>query len=131
MLVLNKVDRALLELQVSKEELFQSFSRTIESVNVVIATYQDRAVDNWQVAPDKGTVAFGSGLHGWGFTLRQFARKYAAKFGVNEEKMMLKLWGEHYFNPSTKKWTTSSRDAEGNELERAFNQFVLDLVEVI
>jgi elongation factor 2 len=125
-LVLNKVDRALLELQISKEELFQSFSRTIESVNVVIATYQDRAVDDWQVSPDKGSVAFGSGLHGWGFTLRQFAQKYAAKFGVNKEKMMTKLWGEHYFNPSTKKWTTSSKDAEGNELERAFNQFVLD-----
>jgi elongation factor 2 len=124
-LMLNKVDRALLELQISKEELFQSFSRTIEIVNVVIATY-DQAVDGWQVSPDKGTVAFGSGLHGWGFTLRQFVQKYAAKFGVNREKMMTKLWGDHYFNRSTKKWTTCSRDAEGNKLERAFNQFVLD-----
>ena len=35
---LNKMDRALLELQVDKEDLYQSFQRTIESVNVVIAT---------------------------------------------------------------------------------------------
>ena len=41
--IVNKVDRALLELQVSKEDLYQSFSRTIESVNVIIATYFDKA----------------------------------------------------------------------------------------
>ena len=33
--IINKVDRALLELQISKEDLYQSFSRTIESVNVI------------------------------------------------------------------------------------------------
>ena len=42
--IINKVDRALLELQVSKEDLYQSFSRTIESVNVIISTYNDAAV---------------------------------------------------------------------------------------
>jgi len=35
---------------------------------------------------------------------------------------MTRLWGENYFNPKTKKWTTSSSDG----LERAFNLFVLD-----
>lgn len=124
--VINKVDRALLELQVSKEDLFQSFSRTIESVNVVISTYHDAALGDVQVYPDQGTVAFGSGLHGWGFTLRQFAARYSKKFGVDKEKMMLKLWGDNFFNPATKKWTTKSTDADGKQLERAFNMFVLD-----
>ncbi|EIW64201.1 eukaryotic translation elongation factor 2 [Trametes versicolor FP-101664 SS1] len=124
--VINKVDRALLELQVSKEDLFQSFSRTIESVNVVISTYHDAALGDVQVYPDQGTVAFGSGLHGWGFTLRQFAARYSKKFGVDKEKMMLKLWGDNFFNPATKKWTTKSTDADGKPLERAFNMFVLD-----
>lgn len=91
-LVINKVDRALLELQVSKEDLYQSFSRTIESVNVSIATYFDKALGDVQVYPDKGTVAFGSGLHGWAFTVRQFAVKYAKKFGVDRNKMMERLW---------------------------------------
>lgn len=90
--IVNKVDRALLELQVSKEDLYQSFSRTIESVNVIVATYFDKALGDVQVYPDKGTVAFGSGLHGWAFTVRQFAVKYAKKFGVNKEKMMERLW---------------------------------------
>ncbi|PIL31830.1 hypothetical protein GSI_06534 [Ganoderma sinense ZZ0214-1] len=124
--VINKVDRALLELQVSKEDLFQSFSRTIESVNVIISTYNDAALGDVQVYPEKGTVAFGSGLHGWGFTLRQFAARYAKKFGVDKDKMMVKLWGDNYFNPATKKWSTKSTDADGKPLERAFNVFVLD-----
>ncbi|KAI0698399.1 eukaryotic translation elongation factor 2 [Cerioporus squamosus] len=124
--IINKVDRALLELQVSKEDLFQSFSRTIESVNVIISTYHDAALGDVQVYPEKGTIAFGSGLHGWGFTLRQFANRYSKKFGVDKEKMMVKLWGDNFFNPATKKWTTKNTDADGKPLERAFNMFVLD-----
>ncbi|CDO75855.1 hypothetical protein BN946_scf184833.g6 [Trametes cinnabarina] len=124
--IINKVDRALLELQVSKEDLFQSFSRTIESVNVIISTYHDSALGDVQVYPEKGTVAFGSGLHGWAFTLRQFASRYSKKFGVDKEKMMAKLWGDNFFNPATRKWSTKNVDADGKPLERAFNTFVLD-----
>ncbi|KAF9285731.1 Elongation factor 2 [Mortierella alpina] len=124
--VINKVDRALLELQVTKEDLYQSFSRTIESVNVIIATYNDKVLGDVMVYPEKGTVAFGSGLHGWAFTIRQFAQRYSKKFGVDRQKMMTKLWGENYFNPVTKKWTTKNVDADGKPLERAFNMFVLD-----
>ncbi|KAJ5287289.1 hypothetical protein N7478_002975 [Penicillium angulare] len=124
-LCINKVDRALLELQVSKEDLYQSFSRTIESVNVIIATYFDKALGDVQVYPYKGTIAFGSGLHGWCFTVRQFAVKYAKKFGVDRQKMLDRLWGDNYFNPKTKKWTKVG-EADGKPLERAFNQFILD-----
>merc|ERR1712164_65650 len=70
--MVNKMDRALLELQLDKESAYQSFARTIESVNVVIATYPDDLLGDVQVYPNKGTVAFGSGLHGWGFTLNRF-----------------------------------------------------------
>jgi len=124
--VINKIDRALLELQVDKESLFQTFSRTIETCNVIISTYHDQALGDVQVYPDQGTVAFASGLHGWAFTLRQFATRYAKKFGVDKDKMMSKLWGDNYFNPATKKWTTNSKGDGGKELERAFNMFVLD-----
>jgi len=124
--IINKVDRALLELQVTKEDLYQSFQRTIESVNVIISTYHDAALGDVQVHPDQGTVAFGSGLHHWGFTLRQFASRYAKKFGVDQDKMMGRLWGDNFFNPATRKWTTNSTDANGKQLERSFNMFILD-----
>ncbi|KAF8140470.1 P-loop containing nucleoside triphosphate hydrolase protein [Boletus edulis] len=125
-LVINKVDRALLELQVQKESLYQTFQRTVETVNVIISTYHDTALGDVQIYPDKGTVAFASGLHGWAFTLRQFAGRYSKKFGVPKDKLIAKLWGDNYFNPTTRKWSTKSSDADGKPLERAFNMFVLD-----
>lgn len=38
-LFMNKMDLALLTLQLEEEELFQTFQRTVENVNVIIATY--------------------------------------------------------------------------------------------
>jgi len=120
-LMVNKVDRALLELQLPAEELYQAFCRSIESVNVIVAMYNDEALGDCQVDPCMGTVAFGSGLHQWAFTLKRFARTYGAKFGVSEEKMMGKLWGDWYFDAGRKVWTTSDK---GGTLERAFCQFI-------
>lgn len=40
-LFMNKMDRALLELQLDQEDLYQTFQRIVESVNVIIATYND------------------------------------------------------------------------------------------
>ena len=36
------------------------------------------------VYPDKGTVCFSAGLHGWAFTLTVFAKLYAKKVGVTQ-----------------------------------------------
>lgn len=44
-----KVDRALLELHLPPEEMYQSFARAIESVNVIIATYNDELLGDVQV----------------------------------------------------------------------------------
>ncbi|KAG7336628.1 translation elongation factor aEF-2 [Nitzschia inconspicua] len=52
-LMVNKVDRALLELQLPAEELYQAFCRSIESVNVIVATYNDEALGDVQVDPTK------------------------------------------------------------------------------
>ena len=51
------------------------------------------------VDPCKGNVAFGSGLMGWAFTLKQFAKIYSAKLGIDQDRLIEKLWGEWYFDP--------------------------------
>jgi len=122
-LMVNKVDRALLELQLPPEECYQTFSRAIETANVVISTYNEADVGDVQVYPYHGTVAFGSGLHQWGFTLKKFAKLYATKFGTQEEKMMMKLWGDWFFDAKGKKWVKNDK---GGTLKRAFNQFIMD-----
>jgi elongation factor 2 len=121
-MIINKVDRALLELKLSKEELYQSFRKTIESANAAIAPYVDPAVGDIQVHPNHGTVAFGAGKDGWAFTLRQFAIRASKRFGVDKSKMMERLWGDHFYHAETHKWTRKSDDPEK---ERGFNLFVL------
>lgn len=132
-LMVNKVDRALLELQLNGEEIYQNMSRAIENVNVIIESYkfQDR---DWQVVPLKGNVAFGSGLHQWGFTLKTFAKVYASKFNTTEEKMTEKLWGDWVFHTADgkSKWinSTTVNTNRGVDREtgakRAFVAFIMD-----
>ena len=99
-LMINKVDRALFELKHGPETMYQNFLRVIENANVIISTYQNEdAMGDLQVYPDSGTVAFGSALHGWGFTLTTFARMYSAKLKIDKKKLIKKLWGDNYFNP--------------------------------
>merc|ERR1712036_178983 len=79
-----------------------------------------------QVAPEKGTVAFGSGLHGWGFNVERFAKIYASKMGVDKEKMMKRLWGDSFFNAKKKTWTNVMQPEGCTEpLQRAFCQFIM------
>eukprot|EP01105_Mastigella_eilhardi_P027701 TRINITY_DN86_c0_g2_i1.p2 TRINITY_DN86_c0_g2~~TRINITY_DN86_c0_g2_i1.p2 ORF type:complete len:862 (+),score=187.73 TRINITY_DN86_c0_g2_i1:97-2586(+) len=125
-LVVNKVDRVLLELQLGAEEIYQNFARAIESVNVVIATYRDDLMGDVQVYPNVGTVAFGSALQGWAFTLSRFAKMYAAKFGVDMHKMMDRLWGDNYYDPKGKKWKKVPEGDDGKPIPRAFCQFIMD-----
>uniref|UniRef100_A0A2I9LNZ0 Elongation factor 2 n=1 Tax=Centruroides hentzi TaxID=88313 RepID=A0A2I9LNZ0_9SCOR len=123
-LFMNKMDLALLTLQLEKEDLYQTFQRIVENVNVIIATYNDETgpMGDVKVDPSRGSVGFGSGLHGWAFTLKQFAEIYAEKFKIDVEKLMNRLWGENFYNPKLKKW--SKKCDEG--YNRAFCMFVLD-----
>jgi len=121
-LTVNKMDRCFLELQLEGEEAYTTYLRVIENANVILATYQDAAMGELQVYPDKGTVSFSAGLHGWAFTLTTFAKMYASKFGIDEERMMNKLWGDNFFDPATKKWTT--RQTDSATCQRGFVQFI-------
>jgi len=125
-LFVNKVDRCILELQMEPEDMYTRFRKAIEDVNVIVATYNDELMGDQQVAPEKGTVAFGSGLHGWGFNVERFAKIYAAKMGVDKEKMMKRLWGDSFFNAKKKTWTNVMQP-EGctSPLPRAFCQFIM------
>jgi len=128
-LFMNKMDRALLELQLEQEDLYQTFQRIVENVNVIVATYadDDGPMGIVRVDVNNGSVGFGSGLHGWAFTLKQFAEMYASKFGVDIDKMMKKLWGESFFNAKTKKWSKTKE--EGNK--RSFVMYVLDPIYMV
>lgn len=95
-------------------------------MNVIISTYKDELMGDVQVYPEKGTVAFGSGLHNWAFTLGKFAEMYSAKFGIEKTKLINRLWGDNYYDPDGKRWISKPQNDAGKVLPRAFCQFVLD-----
>jgi elongation factor 2 len=125
-LFVNKVDRCILELQMEPEDMYMRFRKATEDVNVIVATYNDELMGDVQVLPEAGTVAFGSGLHGWGFNVERFAKIYAAKMGMDKAKMMKRLWGDSFFNAKKKVWTNVMQP-EGCDkpLPRAFCQFIM------
>ncbi|XP_056460656.1 elongation factor 2 [Gadus chalcogrammus] len=141
-LMMNKMDRALLELQLEPERLYQTFQRIIESVNVIISTYGEDdggPMGLIFIDPVIGTVGFGSGLHGWAFTLKQFAEKFIAKYAAKGdltltpeerckkvEAMMKKLWGERFFDPETNKFTKTCAGSKNTVLSRTFVHLILD-----
>jgi len=120
-MTVNKLDRCFLELMLDGEEAYQNFCRVIENANVILATYTDKALGDVQVAPEKGSVCFSAGLHNWAFTLTVFAKMYASKFGIDQDSMMARLWGDNFFDPAEKKWTKKHSGAK--TCMRAFVQF--------
>ena len=123
-LMINKCDRAIFELQHKPETMYQNFLRIIENANVIISTYQNTdAMGDLQVYPENGTVAFGSAMHGWGFSLTTFARMYANKLKQDKTKLVKRLWGDNYYNPKEKKWSTEPED---DTVQRAFCTNILE-----
>merc|ERR1712054_137788 len=125
--MINKVDRIILELQAELEDTYLNFVKILENANVIIATYNDEALGDCQVFPDMGTVAFGSGLQSWAFTLNHFALLYASKFKTDASKLVKKMWGNNFFDAKAGKWSKKEgTDANGKPTVRGFCKFVLE-----
>lgn len=124
--MVNKVDRAIVELQLDAESMYKSFFRVIERVNMVIANFNQPEMGPLEIDPTVGNVAFGSGKDCWGFTLNKFATIYAEKFKVEKSAMMKRLWGDNFYDAKNKVWTGEQVSKDGEVLKRGFVHFILD-----
>jgi elongation factor 2 len=80
-LFINKIDRLIKELRLTNEQIRKKLLRIISDFNNLIELYAEPEFKNlWKVDPAKGSVAFGSALHRWGFTL-ETAQQKGIKFG--------------------------------------------------
>lgn len=112
-LCINKIDRAILELQLEPEEVYQQLNRVIDSTNAFIQSLgvfdeSSQESDSFYLSPDRGNVLFTVGKQGWGFTIPQMARMYATLLKQDPQKLTQRLWGDHFFNNDTKKWSESA-----------------------
>jgi elongation factor 2 len=93
-LFINKVDRLIKELKLSTEEIQGKLLRIIRDFNDLIELYgEQEQKDKWKIDPTQGTVAFGSALHKWGFTL-DIAQKKGIKFSDVAEVYKKGRWQE-------------------------------------
>lgn len=150
-LVLNKLDKLIIEGHMDSEEIYMHLQQIVEQVNSIVAeliskdyllatmaSQQDAELDGGEeegdtmleqrenelfFSPEKGNVAFSSALDCWAFNLTIFARKLAAKFGMNPRALQKFLWGDFFY--ADKKVTKKSK-YEGQK--PMFVQWVLDPV---
>eukprot|EP00873_Tetraselmis_striata_P038957 jgi/Tetstr1/459221/TSEL_000031.t1 len=151
-LVLNKIDRLILEQQLTPSEAYEHLTRIVSDVNRVVSGFESEhhmsevdailslaqesakkelgdeeaatAAEGITFAPEKGNVAFASAFDGWAFRIDQFAALIAGKLGAKPEALRRALWGEYYFQAKEKK-VTRKKPVAGKG-QPMFVQFVLE-----
>lgn len=121
-LVVNKIDRLILELRIKPADAYYKIKHTIEEINTFISAIDpDPAL---RLSPENGNVAFASTDMNWCFTLRSFAQMYADTYGsLDVGSFADRLWGDIYFVEDTRKFTRKPSDPEHS---RTFVHFILD-----
>ncbi len=110
-------------------ETYKLFKNTIESTNVICHTYKDEISGNINLNPKRLNVAFGSGHFGWGFTLQQFAEMYSAQFGISPQKLVLKFWGNNYYDKENCKWIKT--DCFDESKNNVFCKYILHPIQIL
>eukprot|EP00735_Rhodelphis_limneticus_P008737 TRINITY_DN2227_c0_g1::TRINITY_DN2227_c0_g1_i1::g.6655::m.6655 TRINITY_DN2227_c0_g1::TRINITY_DN2227_c0_g1_i1::g.6655 ORF type:complete len:985 (+),score=308.55,sp/Q5F3X4/U5S1_CHICK/61.14/0.0,GTP_EFTU/PF00009.22/2.7e-47,EFG_IV/PF03764.13/2.7e+03,EFG_IV/PF03764.13/8.7e-27,EFG_C/PF00679.19/1.7e+03,EFG_C/PF00679.19/2e-21,Miro/PF08477.8/5.2e-08,GTP_EFTU_D2/PF03144.20/2.8e-07,EFG_II/PF14492.1/1.2e-05,MMR_HSR1/PF01926.18/2.2e-05,Dynamin_N/PF00350.18/0.4,Dynamin_N/PF00350.18/1.9,Ras/PF00071.17/0.0052,Se len=123
-LVINKVDRLILELKLPPADAYHKLRHTIDEVNNLIQSVSI-GDSTKKVSPEEGSVIFSSGMTGWSFSLVQFAKVYSDFYqNFDPVEFAKRLWGDMYFNEKTRKFTR--KPIQGQKSTRTFVQFVLE-----
>jgi U5 small nuclear ribonucleoprotein component len=129
-LVLTKVDRLIVELQLPPKDAYFKLLHTVESVNQLVKKISMGRYP--ELNPKFGNVAFSSALHGWCFTLQSWTQLYVEHSvdeslgkNISTDQFASKLWGDFWFNPVSKKFETDPSEIP-QRVERSFVTFCLD-----
>lgn len=130
-LVLNKLDRMILEMKLSPLEAFRHLKRIVENVNalaysLVVAElraiaeqnastepssaskqgdvdFDDPLFEEWSFAPERANVVFASAIDCWGFGLIKIANIWSKKLDINKGALQKYLFEEYAYHPTEKK----------------------------
>ncbi len=74
-LFINKIDRLINELKLSKEEMIARLTKIITNVNKIISNFAEPEFkDLWKVSVENGSVAFGSAFNKWAISISSMKR---------------------------------------------------------
>ena len=123
-LVINKMDRLILELKLPPTDAYFKLKHVVEEVNTVIENTLPGQGERRRLSPEKGNVAFACSSMEWIFTLPSFAKMYADSYkDLNAKDLAIRLWGDIYFNPRRRSFTRKGVDETSR---RTFVHFVLE-----
>ncbi|MCJ1272699.1 hypothetical protein MMC21_000486 [Puttea exsequens] len=123
-LIINKMDRLILELKLPPTDAYFKLKHVVEEVNTVIENTRPGQGMKRRLSPEKGNVAFACSSIGWIFTLPSFAKMYAERYqDINAKDFGIRLWGDIFFNPKRRSFT---RKGVEEQSKRTFVNFVLE-----
>ena len=123
-LVVNKMDRLILELKIPPTDAYFKLKHVIEEVNTAIENAVPGQGERRRISPEKGNVAFACSDMGWIFTLPSFAKMYTDTYpDINLKDFSVRLWGDIFFNPQRRSFT---RKGVEERSKRSFVHFILE-----
>lgn len=123
-LLLNKIDRLILERGMSTNDAEEHLRRVLEQVNAVVGNIfatrvlsaedtspsqnQESALESADdstlyFSPSSGNVIFGSAQDGWGFSPLVFAKMFATRLNLSVEVLNNAMWGDFFYNSKHKR----------------------------
>eukprot|EP00917_Polyrhabdina_sp_WS-2016_P026331 GHVP01056583.1.p1 GENE.GHVP01056583.1~~GHVP01056583.1.p1 ORF type:complete len:709 (+),score=116.59 GHVP01056583.1:253-2379(+) len=121
-LVLNKIDKLILDVKISPEEATCLLERIIGEVNGV---YCNITNSDEIFSPIKNNVLFCSSLDGWAFTLNTISEDIERRIKI---KVAQFLWGEYYYDKETKRIFTEKTAKKKGLNTKMFSLFVLEAI---
>eukprot|EP00347_Sterkiella_histriomuscorum_P000437 403375864 len=146
--VINKLDRLVLELRLPLNDAYHKIKHTLDEVNYIVQTFQFQLNSQStkgrfqstqkQISPINNNVLFASTIFGCIFSIQSFALRYTQMYQdqstqyqrhgqqvknevIDPSKFIKFLWGDIYYNEETRKF---QRKSEG--LSRSFIHFILE-----
>lgn len=143
-LVLNKIDRLIMEKQMTPLDAYFHITQVLEQVNAalgsifasdVLAKEDITRKDNYESAledsddshlyfsPAAGNVVFCSAYDGWAFGVQDFAAFYSERLEMSFGDLEQVLWGDYFYNAKKK---CAIAGAQEKAKKPMFVQFVLE-----
>ncbi|KAF2155797.1 P-loop containing nucleoside triphosphate hydrolase protein [Myriangium duriaei CBS 260.36] len=125
-LLINKMDRLIVELRLPPQDAYFKLKHIVEDVNAIIENTIPGRGESRRLSPERGNVAFACTTLGWSFTLPSFAQLYADSYSstpIDVPEFSRRLWGDIFFTSRTRKFTRKPVDSSS---KRSFINFVLE-----
>lgn len=121
--LLNKIDRLILELKLSVDDFYHKIKSILDEINEYIQ-HNEFNSNHGMISPEFNNVIFASSSLQFNFTLQSFTKLYLEKneiISIDPTEFARRLWGDIYYDDQRNTFTKISKN-----FSRSFISFVLE-----